>query len=317
MPVPDEPSIPGYEILGTIAHGASGTVYHARDVRLGREVAIKVARGNPDAFHRAVRIQASLCHPGIVPLSEADQLPDGQCFATMALVRGSTLGDIVRERGSPVEGRPQLITAFARVCEALAYVHSCGVIHRNLVPHKVMIGASGEVQLIGWGRARVVGEPEPTTDFPTPMLGAPVYAAPEQLRDEPEDARTDVFYLGGILYFLLTGRPTHVSDRDRSDLVTRVMSNDLSETFARLRACRADPELIALAKRCLAPKPADRFADAGEVVNALPAYCRPGAEPPAVATRPNRWWHLLGIALVLVLSGVLGLLLNTRLLGRP
>lgn len=317
MHTPDEPSIPYYEILGTIAHGASGIVYRARDVRLGREAAIKVARGNQERFYRTLKIHCVLTHPGIAQLYEAAQLPDGRLFATMALVQGRTLGDIVRERGSPLESRPQLIAAFARACEALAYVHSRGVIHRNLTPHKVMIGAFGEVQLIGWGHARVIGQPEPPPMYAEMVMGAPVYLAPEQIRNEHAGARTDVFYLGGLLCFILTGRPTHASDGILVDLVTRVADGDYSETFARLDASGGDPELVAMAKRCLAPNPADRFADASEVVNALPAYCRPPATPPAPDPGPIRWWYWLGIAFVLALGVVLGLLVNSRLFTRP
>lgn len=307
MHTPDEPSIRGYEILGTIARGASGTVYRARDVRLGREVAIKVARGDQQHFYRAVLIHARLAHPGIAQLHEADQLPDGRAFASMTLVRGSTLADIVRERGSPLEGRPQLIAAFARVCEALAYVHSRGVIHRNLTPHKVMIGAFGEVQLIGWGQARVLGEPEPPPMYAEMVMGAPVYMAPEQIRNEHAGARTDVFYLGGLLCFILTGRPTHASDGILVDLVTRVADGDYSETFARLDASGADPELIAVAKRCLAPKPADRFADASEVVNALPAHLRRAAAP-----QPRQRPVGFGVVVVILLLVAIALLLFRR-----
>lgn len=311
MHTPDEPSIPGYEILGTIARGASGTVYRARDVRLGREAAIKVyPPGDPGhVILRTVQIHASLAHPGIAQLYEANQLPDGRPVVAMSLVRGRTLGDIVRERGSPLEGRPRLVEVFACVCETLAYVHSRGVMHRNLTPWKVMIGAFGEVQLIGWGRARVIGEPEPPLAYTEVVMAAPVYMAPEQIRNKDAGARTDVFYLGGLLCFILTGRPTHASDGILVDLVTRVADGDYSETFARLDASGADAELIAVAKRCLAPKPADRFADAGEVVNALPAHLRRAAASPAAEVRAAERPVAFGVVVVILLLVVIAILL--------
>jgi serine/threonine protein kinase len=284
MPEPDFPSVPGYEILEMIAAGSGGIVYRARARQFGRDVAVKVLRPGSeiDRFLREARITASLVHPGIVPLYVMSECADGRPFMAMKLVSGQPLDRIVRA-GPPAADRARLIGAFAGACEALAYAHARGVVHRNPTPWKVMIDESGEAYLMGWGEARVLAEPEPPA--PMTLVGpgalATGYMAPERVRGERGDPRTDVFGLGGLLCFILTGKPTHPSAAGIVDVVKRCLEGNFSDTFARLDACGADPHLIAVAKRCLAPTPADRYADAGEVAEAVAAYRHPVEEPPA------------------------------------
>jgi serine/threonine-protein kinase len=155
-----------------------------------------------------------------------------------------------------------------------------------------MIGAFGEVQVIGWGLATVLARkesgppnrepllgtpaympPEQTRGDREPLLGTPAYMPPEQTRGEWDkvDCRADVFALGGILIEILTGRPTFSAD-SVAELIQNAASGDMSEAFARLDACGEDAELIALAKRCLSPNPAHRSADAGELAALVSAY---------------------------------------------
>jgi serine/threonine protein kinase len=149
------------------------------------------------------------------------------------------------------------------------------VIHRNLKPSKVMIGADGVVHVLGWGLARVVTENElPVTSGTQSIVGTPAYMSPEQARGEVADSRADVFGLGGLLCFILTGEPTFTG-RTVRDLLQRSAAGDLTGTFARLDACGADPKLIALAKRCLSPNPADRPTGAEEVAEAVACEGRP------------------------------------------
>jgi serine/threonine protein kinase len=175
---------------------------------------------------------------------------------------------------------------------AVAYAHARGVVHRNLVPWKVRIGAAGGAYLTGWGEARVLVEPEPPVPMTLvgPVAFVPAYVAPERVRGTRGDARTDVFGLGGLLCFLLTGRPPHPTDGGFVDAITRCLAGDFSDTFARLDACGADPRLVAVAKRCLAANPDHRYADAGEVAEAI-AGCRHAAEespaPPTPAPTPT------------------------------
>src|SRR5690606_24303270 len=234
-----------------LGRGGMGTVYRARDVELGRDVALKVV-STPDAvddvaerLRREARILARLEHPGIVPVHDAGVLADGRAFYAMKLVRGQRLDASVK----PDMPLPERLRIFGRICEAVAFAHAHGVIHRDLKPSNIMVGAFGEVLVMGWGVARIaaeVGQGEDEgegeggsgaegsarasgvvaaeTSFGTDgdvaggsapaltahgvVLGTPGYMAPEQARGESGrvDRRADIYSLGAILYFLLTGR---------------------------------------------------------------------------------------------------------------
>jgi serine/threonine protein kinase len=204
-----------YEVVREIGRGGMGIVYEAVDRELGRPVALKVlAPGMVGAdalerLRREARIMAGLEHPGIVPLHDLGTLPDGRVFYAMKLVGGARLDALL---GEP---RPRLLALVERLSEAVAFAHAQGVIHRDLKPENVMIGRFGEVLAMDWGVAKRLVEPDPpalgdvvlaapSTAHGT-VLGTPGYMAPEQERGEPQDARADIYALGGILYFVLTG----------------------------------------------------------------------------------------------------------------
>jgi eukaryotic-like serine/threonine-protein kinase len=217
----ERPEVPTtrYEILDRLGEGGMGVVYLARDRELGREVALKVLRApdpspeERDRILREARILASLEHPGIVPVHDVAVLPDGRVFYVMKRVRGERL-DAARSARS----RAELLRVFRQVCNTVAFAHAAGVIHRDLKPQNVMLGAFGEVLVLDWGvaklRGRAVEVPPGTGVQPTgentatgTVMGTPGYMAPEQLTGNSAavDERTDVFGLGGILCFLLTG----------------------------------------------------------------------------------------------------------------
>ena len=212
-----------YEVIGRIGRGGMATVYLARDRELGREVAVKVPHGadrEPAESTRLLqeaRILASLEHPGIVPVHDVGTLPDGRVFYVMKRVQGTRLDEHARLTPSLAER----LRLFLRIGEAVSFAHAHGVIHRDLKPENVMVGSFGEVLVMDWGVARVRGMPgipaaalsalpaAPTDTAPGTVLGTPGYMAPEQAVGDLDliDARTDVYALGGILYFLLTNRP--------------------------------------------------------------------------------------------------------------
>jgi serine/threonine protein kinase/Flp pilus assembly protein TadD len=293
------PTVPGYELLDVIGRGGMGVVYRARDLALDRDVAVKLlsdrdAPGSSSAirFLDEARITAKLQHPGVPAVHQAGTLPDGRPFLAMKLIKGRTLDALLADRPDPGHDRGRFVAAFEKVCEAVAYAHSRGVIHRDLKPANVMVGAFGEVQVMDWGLAKVLGarpaaegdpeetaagtlvvglrDPDGSFTQAGSVLGTPAYISPEQALGEVAkvDARSDVFGLGAVLAVVLTGHPPFPAASVESTRL-RAATGDVAECFARLDACGADPELVALCKRCLSPKRDDRPADAGEVARAV------------------------------------------------
>jgi tetratricopeptide (TPR) repeat protein/tRNA A-37 threonylcarbamoyl transferase component Bud32 len=232
-----------YTLTRLHATGGIGRVWLARDNTLGRDVALKELRperaGQPTVaarFLREARVTGQLEHPGIVPIYELGRRPDGQQpFYTMRFVRGRTLAEAAaayhrrREANAagPLELR-ELLTAFVGVCNTVAYSHSRGILHRDLKPQNVVLGDYGEVIVLDWGLAKVVGEAEGDAALDRPpvalqgegsrdetvagqVLGTPAYMAPEQAEGRIDliDRRTDVYGLGAILFEILTGKPPH------------------------------------------------------------------------------------------------------------
>jgi serine/threonine protein kinase len=197
--VVDLPDLAGtrYELECEIGRGGLGVVYAARDRELDRRVALKVM----DAEWAAeARLIARLEHPGIVPVHETGTLPDGRVFYAMKLVAGKR-ADRYLETGPSLSERLRVVQ---RVGEALAYAHSCGVLHRDLKPQNVMVGGFGEVYVMDWG---VDG-----------VAGTPAFRAPEG----GFDGRSDIYSLGALLKFMLpAGAP-----RALSAIAEKAMSTD-------------------------------------------------------------------------------------------
>ena len=199
------PATERYEILEAVARGGMGTVYRARDRELERTIAVKVLSAvveRPDVAARMqqeARILAGLEHPGIVPIYDVGVLQDGRMFYVMKLVSGPRLDEHAAQR--PLFERLRL---FTRICEPVAFAHAHGVVHRDLKPDNIMIGRFGEVLVMDWGVAQI-SEIGNRGEQLSAVVGTRAYMPPEQARGETVDARADVFALGGILYFLLTG----------------------------------------------------------------------------------------------------------------
>ena len=188
-----------------------GRVYLARDLRLGRMVALKEAHddGLARRLAREVRVTAGLEHPGIVTVYDEGRDGDGRLFYTMRLMRGRPLSQVLAERRGLGE-RLGLLAHYLDACQAIAYAHAQGVIHRDLKPANIMLGAFGETQVVDWGLARRLGaaSDDPSdadTTRPGAILGTPAYMSPEQARGEPADRRSDVWGLGAVLHELLLG----------------------------------------------------------------------------------------------------------------
>ena len=212
-----------YRLAGSLGHGGMGEVLLATDTQIDREVAIKRMLIDPTGpavarFLREAKVQGRLDHPAIVPVYELAHDTEGRPFFVMKRLVGITLADVLaRHTGDMRYTRQKLLRAFADVCLAVELAHSRGVIHRDLKPANIMLGDFGEVYVLDWGIARVVGETDPELPAPATMqpqltqvgaiLGTPGYMAPEVVTADPIDHRADVFALGAILFELLAGQP--------------------------------------------------------------------------------------------------------------
>lgn len=174
----DQPDLSGtkYEVVDFVSRGGMGAVYLARDLELDREIALKVlsiqdSRGDTAArMLREAKILALLEHPGIVPIHDVGTLPDGRVYYTMKFVRGQRLDEYVKANAVAL---PDALRIFGRVCEAVAFAHSHGVIHRDLKPQNIMVGSFGEVLVMDWGVAKMLanetdGGPGGTNGLRTP-----------------------------------------------------------------------------------------------------------------------------------------------------
>ena len=276
------PVIPGYEILSEIARKHRSVVYRAKDRTLDRDVAIKIWRSaelgteSSSRIADSCRLAGQLQHPGVPPVFATGTLPDGQNFLVMKLVRGDTLADLLKARANPSADCIRFVSVFKQLAETLAYAHAHRVVHGHLKPQHVMIGEFGDVQLVGWGSARLMTDHEAgpvVRQIGVMSTGSPAYMSPEQARGEWDklDFRADVFALGGILTEILTGKPTFPA-YSAAEATKKSSTGDLSEAFSRLDFSGEDVDLIAIAKRCLNPNHALRPAHAGEVVTLISGY---------------------------------------------
>ncbi len=232
-----------YEIGRLLGRGGMGAVYQATDHVLAREVALKVLAldAESDALSRRLtreaRILAQLEHPGIVAVHDAGVLADGRPFYVMRLVRGSWVDERARSLGVG-----EVLRLFLRACEAVAYAHARGVIHRDLTPRNIMVGEYGEVLVLDWGVASAVstdaeegqGAHEARHQSqPGLVVGTPGFMAPEQAlgAGEPIDARADVFGLGAILRVLLQER-RYSNARSLSAIVERATAPDPGHRYS-------------------------------------------------------------------------------------
>jgi len=263
----EEPDLEGtrYRVIERIGRGGMGSVYLAEDSELQRTVALKVMNlTDPTGdlarrMWREARIVAQLEHPGIVPIHDVGILPDRRVFYAMKHVQGSRLDEYRSKEPSQAE----LLRLFEKICEAVAFANAQGVIHRDLKPENIMVGPFGEVLVMDWGVAKVllnsdtgssadtessVSQKSETDTQHGTIIGTKGYMSPEQARGETDalDQRTDVYSLGAILNFLLTG-------------------NHPGSNSAAEKTSRVPKRLAAICRKAMAESPSDRYVGAEEL----------------------------------------------------
>jgi len=219
-----------YELVSILGRGGMGVVYLARDTALDREVALKIFDRAPGDANEA-RLIARLEHPGIVPVHDFGELPDGRQFYAMKLVRGDRL-DRWMGAGRDISER---LGVFLRVCDAVAFAHAHGVVHRDLKPANVMVGEFGEVLVLDWGIAAELTNADSGSRGRDSIVGTPEYMAPEQARgDAGVDHRADVFALGAMLAGIAAGSAPVVA------IARKAQSPDPASRYQSVAALAAD-----------------------------------------------------------------------------
>jgi hypothetical protein len=305
VPRPSQPADARYTVGDEIARGGMGRVVQAVDSRLGRVVAMKEAlRSGPEVvqrFEREIQITARLEHPSIVPVYDAGTTPDGAPFYVMRKVAGRPLEALV-EDAKTLAKRLALVPHVLAAANALAHAHQRGVIHRDVKPANILVGALGETVVIDWGLAKITGESE---DSPDPgestasgdlrtrrgaVIGTPCFMSPEQLRAEAVDARSDVYALGATLYFVLARRPPHAADA--VDDMMRAALAGPPRSLDRI-VPGVPRELITIVDKALAYDRAARYHDAGGIAEDLRRFL----EGRLVAShRYSRWERVVRVA---------------------
>jgi serine/threonine-protein kinase len=264
------------DVRGTLAEGGMGIVKLAEQKALGRTVVVKTLRSQYEAqaaehVLREAWATGALEHPNIVPVHDIRVDAHGSPMIVLKRIEGDTWTklmhdeELVRERFGAANLLDWNTDILRQVVQAVRFSHSRGILHRDLKPDNVMIGAFGEVYLVDWGIAMSLHDEEsrlPLAKDSAEMAGTPCYMAPEMLGGEPLDARTDIYLLGAILFEILAGRPPHRTD----SLETLMEDIRKSEPSLPESAC---PLLSDLCRRAMSRDPADRFPNADEFAAAL------------------------------------------------
>jgi eukaryotic-like serine/threonine-protein kinase len=304
-----------YQVRHVSKKPGAARVVLVHDSQMGREVVLKELPATPTLPHQAenwsataarflreARVTAQLEHPNIVPVYEMGRRPDGALYYTMRFVRGKTLGEALDECELPHQ-RLRLLGSFWDICNAVAFAHSKGVVHRDLKPHNVMVGEFGETVLLDWGIAKVTGQTDPEAEpsarqidalndpgsavtMVGTAIGTPAYMSPEQALGQKVDHRSDVWGLGAILYQILTGRPPF-QGKTSFETIRQVVQGQL------VPVCQvvpeAPPELAGIAEKAMSRDIGLRYQSAKELAEDVSAYLTGGR----VRAHQYTSWELL------------------------
>jgi tetratricopeptide (TPR) repeat protein len=282
------PTVPGYEILGVLGRGGMGVVYKARQIGLGRLVALKMilagAHAGPDAvsrFRREAEAAARLQHPHIVQIHEIG-VHDGLPYLSLEYVEGGSLAQKLAGTPLPPRQAAQLVETLARVVHV---AHQRGIVHRDLKPGNVLLGDDGTPKVADFGLAKRLDDPAGQTASGD-ILGTPSYMAPEQAggKHRPVGPAVDTYALGAILYDLVTGRPPFKA-ASAMGTVWQVLHQEPVPPRQLQPKLPRDLETICL--KCLRKEPSKRYGSAGDLADDLHRFLH--GEP--IRARPVRVWE--------------------------
>jgi serine/threonine-protein kinase len=262
-----------YEVGEVLGYGGMAEVHRGRDIRLGREVAIKILRADlardpifQNRFRREAQAAAGLNHPAIVAVYDTGEDPpaEGQDapapYIVMEFVEGQTLREILKTEGRLPPERAMQITA--EVCAALDFSHRSGIVHRDIKPGNVMITDAGTVKVMDFGIARALADNAATVTATQAVIGTAQYLSPEQARGEAVDARSDVYSTGCLLYELLTGHPPFTGDSPVAVAYQHVRENPQVPSSVN---SAVPPALDSIVMKALAKNPLNRYQTAAEM----------------------------------------------------
>ena len=277
---------PDYELEEVLGHGGMGVVFSARQISLGRQVAVKMLRpeqARKDAARKKFAFEAAtaggLEHPNIVPLHELGCAQDGKLFYAMKQVKGRSW-----ERAMRSKTEAENLEILLRVADAVAFAHDKGIVHRDLKPENVMLGDYGEVMVMDWGLSLKMEAREGRSRAPSRVnrAGTPSYMAPEMARCEASriGPRSDIYLLGGILYEIVTGFKPH-QGADVYQCIEAASKNEIQPT-------EKEGELMAIALKAMATEPEDRYESVKMFQKALREY-QPHSESIALEANAREW----------------------------
>jgi TolB-like protein/Tfp pilus assembly protein PilF/predicted Ser/Thr protein kinase len=308
----------GYELLEEVGRGGQGVVFRARQKSLNRIVALKViglgqwaTKAHLRRFRLEAEAAASLDHPCIVPIYEVGER-DGQCYFSMKFIEGGQLDEVVKH--PPISIR-QAAELTAKVARTVAYAHEHGILHRDIKPGNILLGAKGEPHLTDFGLARLV-ESESTVTRTLEVLGTPSYMAPEQAagNNTKLTRATDVYGLGAVLYQLLTGHPPFAGG---TTYETIKLLLETEPRVPRLWNPKVDRDLSTICLKCLEKDPQRRYSFALALAEDLERWLKHEpiqARRIGVVARAKKWLQrnptvVAVVALSLALTAAIGLII--------
>lgn len=256
-----------YRLLAPLGEGGMASVYRARDLRLNREVAVKILREDLTRdpqflarFEREAQIVASLSHPHIVPVYDVGE-EQGSRFIVMEYIRGRTLHDLIESSGAVAPAR--IVDIMSSVLDALGYAHAHGLVHRDVKPHNILLGNDGTARLADFGIAHLVDSSATRTAV---ILGSAHYLSPEQARGEEATPASDIYAAGIVLYEMIWAHPPFDGPNALS------IAHHHVHTPPSVLETPSAPEctpLVPIVERALAKNPLDRFPNAAAFASSL------------------------------------------------